>query len=495
MHKTMSQRRPSPPSGETPGGGAATGPQQARLAALSSQLNAAAPVQRAPNRTGLPDHLKAGVESLSGLSMDHVRVHYNSAMPAQLSAHAYAQGSDIHLAPGQGRHLPHEAWHVVQQAQGRVRAVAQMARGVPVNDDPALEHEADVMGARAASLGMHSAGPAPALRAVTGPAGGAAAIQAVLVDHAGNALGQQQVEDLIQEHSDRSGEIVDKQMSLTSYVVVATRSGLTFNPYAPSIGHGFHYSVPPGHTVTGNHPTSKRAAESQGMQPTLKRQNFAPDFTQQILDRSPYGQHYVGSSQLQSGKGLKESGLDRTHHLSNSSVMVIVQWLHHNRGWTTRGMNFVLQWMNALTGFRGAALFWELHGGNLTDNDLNRIADALSNNPFQVGIGNAKTNQKVVGSYFDESRTTGGFPTPVASVIAQYTQGLTNAGVPPEIIAAVLAQVQDAEGKTVTSMTVEWPPYDKDEPGGSSGGGGPGGGGLGGGGLGGSAAGMSSGIY
>ena len=27
---------------------------------------------------------------------------------------AYAQGSDIHLAPGQEQHLPHEAWHVVQ---------------------------------------------------------------------------------------------------------------------------------------------------------------------------------------------------------------------------------------------------------------------------------------------------------------------------------------------------------------------------------------------
>lgn len=72
------------------------------------------------NATGLPDQLKAGIERMSGMSMDHVKVHYNSSMPAALNAHAYAQGSDIHLAPGQQRHLAHEAWHMVQQRDGRV---------------------------------------------------------------------------------------------------------------------------------------------------------------------------------------------------------------------------------------------------------------------------------------------------------------------------------------------------------------------------------------
>jgi hypothetical protein len=102
-----------------------------------------------PNRTGLPVDLKSGVELLSGMSMDHVEVHYNSSQPAQLQAHAYAQGSDIHLAPGQDQHLPHEAWHVVQQAQGRVQATLQLKDGVAVNDDQELEREADVMGAKA----------------------------------------------------------------------------------------------------------------------------------------------------------------------------------------------------------------------------------------------------------------------------------------------------------------------------------------------------------
>ncbi|MEI8603567.1 DUF4157 domain-containing protein [Shewanella sp. PP-Sp27a-2] len=105
-----------------------------------------------PNNTGLPNQLKTGIESLSGMSMDHVKVHYNSSQPAQLNAHAYAQGSNIHVAPGQEKHLPHEAWHVVQQAQGRVKPTMQMKAGVPVNDDVGLEREADVMGARALQM-------------------------------------------------------------------------------------------------------------------------------------------------------------------------------------------------------------------------------------------------------------------------------------------------------------------------------------------------------
>ncbi len=110
-------------------------------------------IQRKENKTGLPDQLKAGVESLSGLSLNDVKVHYNSEKPAQLNAHAYAQGSEIHLAAGQEKHLPHEAWHVVQQKQGRVRANRQLKGNlVAINDDKSLETEADIMGAKALQL-------------------------------------------------------------------------------------------------------------------------------------------------------------------------------------------------------------------------------------------------------------------------------------------------------------------------------------------------------
>jgi len=110
------------------------------------------------NETGLPDDLKSGVESLSGVSLDDVRVHYDSSEAAQLDALAYTQGTDIHVGPGQEQHLPHEAWHVVQQAEGRVQPTGELGGGVAVNDDTGLEREAEAMGARAAAA---PARPAP----------------------------------------------------------------------------------------------------------------------------------------------------------------------------------------------------------------------------------------------------------------------------------------------------------------------------------------------
>ena len=111
------------------------------------------PIQKKSSNTGLPNQLKTGIENLSGYAMDDVKVHYNSGKPAQLQAHAYTQGTDIHVAPGQEKHLPHEAWHVVQQKQGRVKPTVQQMKGkVNVNDDAGLEREADVMGVKATDL-------------------------------------------------------------------------------------------------------------------------------------------------------------------------------------------------------------------------------------------------------------------------------------------------------------------------------------------------------
>ncbi|UVR02885.1 hypothetical protein NXX37_14770 [Parabacteroides distasonis] len=41
--------------------------------------------------------------------------------------------------------------HVIQQAEGRVQPTTEVG-GMAVNDDLSLEHEADVMGAKAASV-------------------------------------------------------------------------------------------------------------------------------------------------------------------------------------------------------------------------------------------------------------------------------------------------------------------------------------------------------
>lgn len=117
-----------------------------------SQTGIAESKLKKENNSGLPDNLKSGIENLSGYSMDEVKLHHNSPKPAQLQAHAYAQGNDIHLETGQERQLPHEAWHVVQQKQGRVRPTIQMKGEVSINDDKSLEHEADELGNKAMQL-------------------------------------------------------------------------------------------------------------------------------------------------------------------------------------------------------------------------------------------------------------------------------------------------------------------------------------------------------
>ena len=112
-------------------------------------------IGRKPNassNTAMPARVKSGLENMSGQSMSGVNVHHNSGRPAQLQAHASTQGTNIHVAPGQSNHLPHEATHVAQQRQGRVQPTMQMAGGGQ-NQGRSLESQADKMGARA----MHGA--------------------------------------------------------------------------------------------------------------------------------------------------------------------------------------------------------------------------------------------------------------------------------------------------------------------------------------------------
>ena len=128
--------------------------QRAKGNRFVQRLAVQAKEQAPPNKTCMPDQLKSGLENLSGLDLSGVRVHYSSSKPAKLNALAYTQGQEIHVGPGQEKHLPHEGWHVVQQAQGRVQATTQLKEGVSVNDNEGLEHEADVMGAKAFATGQ-----------------------------------------------------------------------------------------------------------------------------------------------------------------------------------------------------------------------------------------------------------------------------------------------------------------------------------------------------
>lgn len=97
---------------------------------------------RKTESTGIPRSLQKKAEEKSGFSFEDVRVHYNSARPADFGALAYTAGNQIYIGPGQERHLPHELGHVVQQKEGRVNPTTTM-KGWPVNDEPGLEKEAD----------------------------------------------------------------------------------------------------------------------------------------------------------------------------------------------------------------------------------------------------------------------------------------------------------------------------------------------------------------
>ncbi|NOQ28158.1 MAG: DUF4157 domain-containing protein [Bacteroidales bacterium] len=114
------------------------------------------PVQKQKNNTGMPDEVKSKMESSFNTDFSSVKVHSNSSKAPEVGALAYTQGHDVHFAPGQftpesnsGQQLlGHELAHVVQQREGRVQPTTEVA-GMPVNDNPALESEADSLGAKA----------------------------------------------------------------------------------------------------------------------------------------------------------------------------------------------------------------------------------------------------------------------------------------------------------------------------------------------------------
>lgn len=113
------------------------------------------PLQQKPNRTGLPDELKSDLEATFDSDFSDVRIYTGSTKAGDVGARAYTQGREIHVGAGQfqprtarGRQLlGHELAHVVQQREGRVTPTGE-AGGMPLNDDPALEKEADEMAAK-----------------------------------------------------------------------------------------------------------------------------------------------------------------------------------------------------------------------------------------------------------------------------------------------------------------------------------------------------------
>lgn len=115
--------------------------------------------------TGLPLKLKAGIEERTGIDMSDVIVHYNSSLPTNMGLLAYTEGNNIYLAAGQEKHLPHEAWHVVQQKQGRVNPT-MLVQNKNFNASDDLEDEADTM---APKIDKESTAPTQNLKKVSPP--------------------------------------------------------------------------------------------------------------------------------------------------------------------------------------------------------------------------------------------------------------------------------------------------------------------------------------
>jgi hypothetical protein len=110
----------------------------------------------ADRRDRLPAALSAGIASLTGVDLAATKVYRNSPEPSKYNAMAFASKGSIHLAAGQEKHLPHEAWHLAQQAQNRVKADSRLGN-VALNTNPGLENEADRMGPAALKLGLSAA--------------------------------------------------------------------------------------------------------------------------------------------------------------------------------------------------------------------------------------------------------------------------------------------------------------------------------------------------
>ena len=212
-------------------------------------------LQPKKNETGLPDALKTGLENLSGLDMSDVKVHYQSDKPKQIGALAYAQGSDIHLGPGQEHHLPHEGWHVVQQMQGRVKPTVQMKSDIQINDEVSLEKEADQMGAQALRLGKSNPDDpfSPLLAPSSQPA--IRPIQGVWASVQGTAAGKLNLKTLTGELSSSGKQLYQLSRTGDLYEEVGYVHGdLVVKPYDPptsnSVVHSFYENWTTGQTTS-----------------------------------------------------------------------------------------------------------------------------------------------------------------------------------------------------------------------------------------------------
>lgn len=106
----------------------------------------------------LPSDLQTNMENSLGHDFSNVNIQKDSQEAADMHARAFTKGDSVHFAPGefdphseQGKNLiGHEFTHVAQQRSGAVQPTRVMGKGLQLNDNQGLEHEADHFGRKAA---------------------------------------------------------------------------------------------------------------------------------------------------------------------------------------------------------------------------------------------------------------------------------------------------------------------------------------------------------
>lgn len=145
-----------------------------RSAQSAAPQPVAAPLVRGRGEP-LPDAVRGKMERALGHDFSRVRIHETEQVRS-LGADAIARGGDVLFAPGKydpvtrrGQELlGHELGHVAQQARRMVKPTLR-AGNLAVNDDPALEREAERMG-RSAAHSDRRALTAPSIAAAPAPA-------------------------------------------------------------------------------------------------------------------------------------------------------------------------------------------------------------------------------------------------------------------------------------------------------------------------------------
>ena len=115
-------------------------------------------ISNTSENTKQPENFMKQMENSFQTDFSDVNIHKNSRTAENLGALAFTQGNNVHFAPGQfkpdtnqGKELiGHEFAHVVQQRQGKVQPNKQIGK-FKINDNSALEKQADEMGKKAAN--------------------------------------------------------------------------------------------------------------------------------------------------------------------------------------------------------------------------------------------------------------------------------------------------------------------------------------------------------